>query len=60
MNDKSMSRTGRCIDKGPIEGFWGILKSKMFYKIKWDDEAKLREAITKYINFIIMRGFKRI
>ena len=23
----------------------------MFYGIKWNDEAKLREAITKYINF---------
>ena len=21
---QSMSRAGRCIDNGPIEGFWGI------------------------------------
>lgn len=48
---QSMSRVGRCIDNGPMEGFWGTLKSEMFYGIKWDDEAKLREAIAKYINF---------
>ena len=48
---QSMSRVGRCIDNGPMEGFWGTLKSEMFYGIKWNDEAILREAITKYINF---------
>ena len=48
---QSMSRVGRCIDNGPMEGFWGTLKSEMFYGIKWNDEAMLREAITKYINF---------
>ena len=26
-----MSRAGRCIDNGPIEGFWGIIKSEMYY-----------------------------
>ena len=48
---QSMSRVGRCIDNGPMEGFWGTLKAELFYGIKWNDEAKLREAITKYINF---------
>ena len=48
---QSMSRVGRCIDNGPMEGFWGTLKSEMFYGIKWNDETKLREAINKYINF---------
>ncbi|MCR4898631.1 MAG: helix-turn-helix domain-containing protein [Acholeplasmatales bacterium] len=28
---QSMSRVGRCIDNGPMEGFWGTLKSEMFY-----------------------------
>ena len=28
---QSMSRVGRCIDNGPMEGFWGILKSEMYY-----------------------------
>ena len=48
---QSMSRVGRCIDNGPMEGFWGTLKSEMFYGLRWDDESSLREAIIKYINF---------
>ncbi|MDY4920476.1 MAG: IS3 family transposase [Phascolarctobacterium sp.] len=32
---KSMSRVGRCIDNGPMEGFWGIIKSEMYYQHKF-------------------------
>ena len=28
---QSMSRVGRCIDNGPMEGFWGILKREEYY-----------------------------
>lgn len=28
---QSMSRVGRCLDNGPMDGFWGILKSEMYY-----------------------------
>ena len=48
---QSMSRVGKCIDNGPIEGFWGTLKSEMFYGIRYDDEEKLRKEIEKYIDF---------
>ena len=27
---QSMSRVGRCIDNGPTEGFWGIIKTEMY------------------------------
>ena len=27
---QSMSRVGRCIDNGPMESFWGLLKSEIF------------------------------
>ncbi len=27
---QSMSRVGHCIDNGPTEGFWGIIKSEMY------------------------------
>ena len=46
-----MSWVGKCIDNGPMEGFWGTLKSEMFYGIKFEDEASIREAIKNYINF---------
>jgi len=46
---QSMSRAGKCIDNGPIEGFWGTLKSEMFYGIHFKDEFSLRSKIQEYI-----------
>jgi len=46
---QSMSRVGRCIDNGPMEGFWGILKSEMFYGIHFEDEQALTNKIEEYI-----------
>lgn len=48
---QSMSRPGRCIDNGPMEGFWGILKAEMYYLNQFHDIDTLKEAITKYIDF---------
>lgn len=48
---QSMSRVGRCIDNGPMEGFWGILKSEMYYLKKFTDRAELIQAIDNYILF---------
>ena len=28
---QSMSRVARCIDNGPMEGFWGLMKREMYY-----------------------------
>ena len=49
--EQSMSRVGHCIDNGPIEGFWGIVKSEMYYNRKFTDAASLRKAISEYIDF---------
>ena len=48
---QSMSRVGHCIDNGPTEGFWGIVKSEMYYTRKFTDAASLRKAISDYIDF---------
>lgn len=48
---QSMSRVGRCIDNGPMEGFWGILKCEMYYLCKFEDYDGLSEAVEKYIHF---------
>lgn len=48
---QSMSRVGRCIDNGPIEGFWGTLKAGMYYLSSFSDYDSLRVAIEKYIHF---------
>ena len=48
---QSMSRVGRCIDNGPTEGFWGIIKSEMYYLKNFHSHEELKEAIENYINF---------
>ena len=48
---QSMSRVGHCIDNGPTENFWGIVKSEMYYLNTFTDEASLRKAIADYMTF---------
>ena len=48
---QSMSRVGKCIDNGPMEAFWGILKSEMFYGIKFDSLDDLQSKIEEYIYY---------
>ena len=49
--EQSMSRVGRCIDNGPTEGFWGIIKTEMYQMYNITDEASLRFAINDYLRF---------
>lgn len=48
---QSMSRVSRCIDNGPTENFWGIVKSEMYYLDTFTDEQTLRNAIADYMAF---------
>ena len=48
---QSMSRVGKCIDNGPMEAFWGTLKSEMFYGIKFDGLDDLQLKIEEYIHY---------
>ena len=48
---QSMSRVGHCIDNGPTEGFWGIIKSEMYQMYEITDESSLRQAIIAYLHF---------
>lgn len=48
---QSMSRVGHCIDNGPTEGFWGIIKTEMYQMYEINDEKSLRNAIKEYIGF---------
>ena len=49
--EQSMSRVGHCIDNGPTEGFWGLIKSEMYQMYDITDEKSLRYAINNYIRF---------
>ena len=48
---QSMSRVGHCIDNGPTEGFWGIVKTEMHRLYAISDEDSLRNAISQFICF---------
>ncbi len=56
--EQSMSRVGHCIDNGPTEGFWGIIKSEMYYLQTFKDETALCSAIEKYIYFYNYERFQ--
>ena len=47
---QSMSRVARCIDNGPMEGFWGLMKREMYYGKKYKTKEELMLAIEKYID----------
>lgn len=49
--EQSMSRVGHCIDNGPTEGFWGIIKTEMYQMYNITDEKTLRFAINDYMRF---------
>lgn len=49
--EQSMSRIGHCIDNGPTEGLWGIIKTEMYQMYEINDEKSLRRAIDKYMDF---------
>ena len=48
---QSMSRVSRCIDNGPMEAFWGMLKSEMYYLKKFHTYDELKEAVCDYIDY---------
>ena len=48
---QSMSRVAHCIDNGPMEGFWGILKRENYYGRRFTSKADLITAIEDYINY---------
>jgi transposase InsO family protein len=48
---QSMSRVACCIDNGPQEAFWGMVKTEMPALFEYHDRESLIEAIRQYINF---------
>jgi transposase InsO family protein len=56
---QSMSRVGRCIDNGPMEGFWGIIKREKYYGRKYTSREELVQVITDYIDYYNCRRYQR-
>ena len=48
---QSMSRVAHCIDNGPMEGFWGILKHERYYGKRFTSKQELVQKIRDYIYY---------
>ena len=56
---QSMPHVGRCIDNGPMEGFWGMMKREMYYTKQYALKAELTEAIHCYMNYYANKRVQR-
>ena len=56
---QSMSRVGKCIDNGPMEGFWGILKRERYYGKRFGSREELVAMIENYIHYYNNERYQR-
>ena len=56
---QSMSRVAKCIDNGPMEGFWGILKRERYYGKRFTDRESLVTMIEEYISYYNNKRLQR-
>lgn len=56
---QSMSRVAKCIDNGPMEGFWGIIKRERYYGKRFTSKQSLIEIIKNYIEYYNNKRLQR-
>lgn len=57
---QSMSRVHCCIDNGPMEGFWAIMKCEMYHYGKhYNTKEELIEAINQWIQYYMHDRYQR-
>lgn len=56
---QSMSRVAKCIDNGPMEGFWGIIKRERYYGKRFTDRESLVSMIETYIEYYNNKRLQR-
>lgn len=56
---QSMSRVAHCIDNGPMEGFWGILKRERYYGRRFTDRETLVKMVEDYIEYYNTKRLQR-
>ena len=56
---QSMSRVAHCIDNGPMEGFWGILKRERYYGKRFHDRETLVKMVSDYIYYYNNKRIQR-
>ena len=56
---QSMSRVAKCIDNGPMEGFWGIIKRERYYGKRFTTRESLVNMIENYIDYYNNKRLQR-
>ena len=56
---QSMSRVAKCIDNGPMEGFWGIIKRERYYGKRFTERESLVTMIEEYIYYYNNKRLQR-
>lgn len=56
---QSMSRVAKCIDNGPMEGFWGIIKRERYYGKRFTSKEEIVSMITTYIDYYNNKRLQR-
>ena len=56
---QSMSRVAKCIDNGPMEGFWGIIKREKYYGTRFQSKESLIKMIETYIDYYNTKRLQR-
>lgn len=55
----TFSRVTKCIDNGPMEVFWGIIKRERYYGKKFTDRTSLVNMIESYIEYYNNKRLQR-
>lgn len=56
---QSMSRVAKCIDNGPMEGFWGIMKRERYYGKRFTSRTSLVNMVESYIEYYNKKRLQR-
>jgi transposase InsO family protein len=56
---QSMSRVAKCIDNGPMEGFWGIIKRERYYGKRFTSRESVVKMIEDYIEYYNNKRLQR-
>ncbi len=56
---RSTTQVAHCIDNGPMEGFWGILKRERYYGKRFISKRELIYMIESFIRYYNTRRVQR-
>ena len=56
---QSMSRVAKCIDNGPMEGFWGIIKRERYYGKRFLSRDSVVAMIENYVEYYNHKRLQR-